>query len=856
MTGDYTKVALRASERWETAPVQQGRALLDHELNLGYDASVRRDRRLARDAIGAAGVVEGSTAFQIGVTGAGAVDLTVGAGHFWVDGLAAFAPGPFSYSDQDEIAALPASGRALVHLDVWQEHLQPAENLAIVDPALAPIDTAARTRVGYRVRVAPTTATTCASAWAGFAPARLSTGTLSAVRVGPAVTPDPCDPPGDAQGLLPDSLLRIEVFDQGTAAGARFAWSYEDGAAAVAVANIAGDTVTLQPSAAVKFGTDLVEVSWLARRADRLNAGSLYTVIDVVSSAGGDVLTLDRAVTAPPGAEGLVVRRWDGEVIGAATPQNATRDGNDLGVRFNVSGGTYRPGDWWGVRVREADGIEALTDAPPDGTAHAFAPLALIDLGARAVISDCRPTFRPLTEIETGSACTVVVRPGDGLQAAVDALPVGGGEVCIAAGDFPVAAPVQVRNRANVRIVGVGPATIVRSTTGETVFQFIDSDDVEVEHLAVRTVSAGPPPGEESLNGAITFEGCRGVTVRSVHANIPDAPVRTQTAVTVRERGTRVPERVTISGNRLVVGSWQVGVLVANGRDVTIDHNHVSLGAAPDDEHVLFPGRSIFVDELTRLFVASTGSPSPTTRPAPLPTGRTVNLVARSPIVPIVDEWVSAGAVTADDDRLAFHSFAATITADRGASLSVAGRASLVALARSLRAVGQGIVVGGQRASTVAITDNAVRDAVQGIHVGVSRAGIGTRESIDEVLIARNTVHLAVATTYGRDRHAVFVGNVQSAEIVDTRATLTRPLGTPGVVPTPVDGVRVVGFLGPFVVVRGGSFAGFNIGVRAEPLGTVPTQRVWSISEVNAGGLAGAVGAVAPLSFTRTLVTP
>ena len=225
-------------------------------------------------------------------------------------------------------------------------------------------------------------------------------------------------------------------------------------------------------------------------------------------------------------------------------------------------------------------------------------------------------------------------------------------------------------------------------------------------------------------------------------------------------------------------------------------------------------------------------------------------------MVPLVDVWVSAGAVTADDDRLAFRSFAATITADRGASLSPAGRSSLIALARSMRSVGQGIVVGGQRASTVAITDNVVRDAVQGIHVGVSQSVIGARESIDEVLIARNTVHLAVAATYGRDRHAVFVGNVQSAEVIDTRATLTRPLVTPGVVPTPVDGVRIFGFLGPFVVIRGGSFAGFNTGVRAEPLGTIPTQRVWSISEVNAGGLAGAVGAVAPLSFTRTLVTP
>ena len=74
----------------------------------------------------------------------------------WVGGLAAFTPAPFDYSDQDQIAALPANGNVMAYLDVFEEHVQPAEDpLDLIDPALAPIDSAARTRVGYRVRVAP-----------------------------------------------------------------------------------------------------------------------------------------------------------------------------------------------------------------------------------------------------------------------------------------------------------------------------------------------------------------------------------------------------------------------------------------------------------------------------------------------------------------------------------------------------------------------------------------------------------------------------------------------------------------------------------------------------------------------------
>ena len=46
--------------------------------------------------------------------------------------------------------------------------------------------------------------------------------------------------------------------------------------------------MTLRPSAAVKFATgDLVEVSWLARREDRVAHGALYTIAQSPETEAG-----------------------------------------------------------------------------------------------------------------------------------------------------------------------------------------------------------------------------------------------------------------------------------------------------------------------------------------------------------------------------------------------------------------------------------------------------------------------------------------------------------------------------------------------------------------------------------------
>jgi hypothetical protein len=168
-------------------------------------------------------------------------------------------------------------------------------------------------------------------------------------------------------------------------------------------------------------------------------------------------------------------------------------------------------------------------------------------------------------------------------------------------------------------------------------------------------------------------------------------------------------------------------------------------------------------------------------------------------------------------------------------ALSQVSRDLLGRLATSVRAVGQGIVVGGSSALVTArVVDNLVEGAIQGIHVGVS-ARDERHRTIQSVVVARNVVHCAVPVSYDRDRHGIFVGNVRSAHVVDNVCTLRR-IGAVQPRPTPVEGVRVHGELGPFLAVRQTSLQGFTVGVRVVPLEPQPTARMWLVAETMADG--------------------
>src|SRR5450759_5363338 len=297
---------------------------------------------------------------------------------------------------------------------------------------------------------------------------------------------------------------------------------------ATVAATVAGTAVSLAPSRSVTFQPgDLVEVSTLARREDRVDHGPLFTVATVTPQAGGDLVTLGAASALTGNPPGTCLRRWDGQVAGAAAPVTLTLAGNDTGIAFTAGAGNYEVGDWWGVRVRgsAADAVETLTAAPPDGIRHAFASLAVVDIGKGAVLTDCRPTFPPLTELENDCTCTVTAFPGDDLQAKLDLLPATGGELCLAAGRFPLALPLKVSGKPRVVITGVGPATVLATTNSEAALVATGCDDIEVTHLRFETAvpkGVASPPGDPGLMGGLSFLGGDGIRVHDVEVHVPD----------------------------------------------------------------------------------------------------------------------------------------------------------------------------------------------------------------------------------------------------------------------------------------------------------------------------------------------
>jgi uncharacterized protein (DUF2141 family) len=148
------------------------------------------------------------------------------------------------------------------------------------------------------------------------------------------------------------------------------------------------------------------------------------------------------------------------------------------------------------------------------------------------------------------------------------------------------------------------------------------------------------------------------------------------------------------------------------------------------------------------------------------------------------------------------------------------------------------------------VVDNVVEDATQGIHVGVSNADTPGRELAGDVLLSRNVVHALVPAAHDRDRHAIFVGNARSVNITDTVADLRRIGPAPVSGPTPVEGIRVHGVLGPFLCVRQTSLRGFApTGVTVVVLGAPPPDRTWLVAETMAEG--AVLGVSAPLTVEQ-----
>jgi hypothetical protein len=297
-----------------------------------------------------------------------------------------------------------------------------------------------------------------------------------------------CQPtPAAGYRGVENQLYRVEIHQHGDETSATFKWSRENGSVVAAITSVSGNTVyvdSLGPDANLGFSPQ----QWVEIYDDTNlfgqppnQPGNLYQIKSISPETLS--LTTYQTVTLLDPTRNPRMRRWDQSGTSAGTngvPVSSGPIDLENGIQVEFSKGEYRSGDYWLIPARTAIGnIEwppcNSNGQPPQRTEIFVAPLACIEWNSQKEkphVQDCRTPFYPLTELRPTKAMTTccTYRVGDGvksfgdytsIQAAVNALPAEGGEICILPGIYYE--HVRIVNRRDVVIHGCGGPTRVAS---------------------------------------------------------------------------------------------------------------------------------------------------------------------------------------------------------------------------------------------------------------------------------------------------------------------------------------------------------------------------------------------------------
>lgn len=520
MSGDYSRFSFDPAKRFAAVRMQQGRVQLDSDWNESGDIARERTRLLALDSGGPAWVAWTTTpdAFLIGAIAGPPADLSIGVGRIYVDGRLAevFAGEGVTYLNQPFLPA-PApfdpAAASIVYLDLWEREVSWAEDTDLLDVALGGVDTTTRVQQVWQVKLAPPPqggAQCGINLNAMFPP---SAGRLTTSAVAPPAPEDPCIlPPLAGYRGIENRLYRVEVQVGGPLGAARFKWSRDNGSIVSRVSQIAvgggQSRVTVN-----RIGRDEMLRfrinDWVTLTDDHreLNgeAGQMARVVDIDEAAR--VVVLDRVLPGAGRAFGANageiaarntrLQRWDqraplnaldgdGLMTTGAGPIDL-EDGVQVGFSTAVAGGVFRVGDHWVFAARTADAsVEPLDQEPPRGIAHRYLQLAAIPAGGAP--GDCRPPAP-----RDAGCCTIVVQPGQSIQAAVDALPQSGGCVCLKTGIHAIDEPVVVTGD-NVTLHGESMGAIVANSRGSGILNLFGCAHDRIHTLVLRQERGAAAP--------------------------------------------------------------------------------------------------------------------------------------------------------------------------------------------------------------------------------------------------------------------------------------------------------------------------------------------------------------------------
>jgi hypothetical protein len=558
-TIDLTRHATDFRKHYAGVRLQQGRVLTDDDFNEAARIDQEDMRRTRVHVIGAAGSPDGGFLITPVLTTTGLPDLTIGAGTLYLGGLRLEMRPAETYRLQRDWLrrppgadiAVPAPGTSrhdLVWVEAVVQPVSAVEDGELFEIALSGPDTSMRVRTMRRVFVQQNVGNVpCPQAWSSLVASWAASGGLNEelefttdatltvdLNPVPGLPGDLCSP-GGVPGYLgaENQAIRVQLVDAG-----HFVWGFDNAAPLYRVEvetdaqndrrvihmlteprdqahwPLVDQWVELLPwSAALPNGETVAERSGHLARVD----GSY--------NPDTQRFTLAIADEVPPafgqegqaaGATYLYMRVWNrgadttplpiGFAPGTPQPLETT------GLRVTINGAQRRAEDFWIIAARPESPNRVVpwqleTGRPPHGDRRFRAPLAIVRWtntggvveGTR--IDDCRDPFLPLTRIR--SCCTYTV--GDGvssqghftsIQAAIEALPPEGGEVCVLPGTYT--GSVLIQGRRNVTLHGCGPRSRVQAPPGAggapaaPVLRIASSAVITVERLALVAQPTAP----------------------------------------------------------------------------------------------------------------------------------------------------------------------------------------------------------------------------------------------------------------------------------------------------------------------------------------------------------------------------
>lgn len=427
---------------------------------------------------------------------------------------------------------LPATGPHLVYLEVWQREVTHLQRPDLVETAIG-VDTTARTQTVWQVRLLENVdnTITCTSPDSALAAAwdtiiSPSAGRLSSRDAGVSGVTDPCElPPSGGYRGLENQLYRIEIHDGGGVGTATFKWSRDNASVTASVAEIVSTTELKLDSpgrdAVLRFNSgDWVEIvdDWRELSGEdgdpvrRVGEIRKITVDDakqtisfssalpanLIPTGSGDDTLKRRHLRVVRWDQNDIVRDADNNtianlvdssdplyfpgIIPVPPPDVWVHLENGVQVQFSQdpAAGGFHCNDYWMVAARSGDAsVQILTEAPPHGIHRHYARLALVSFPDNE--DDCREHWPPDCG---GGCCTIMVNPGDNIQAAINALPDEGGCICLKTGLHEIRTPLEI-HASHIKFQGESPGTVVRAVTTLPYMLEIGQADLDVTDIEV-----------------------------------------------------------------------------------------------------------------------------------------------------------------------------------------------------------------------------------------------------------------------------------------------------------------------------------------------------------------------------------